>query len=172
MSIDRAAFLEKLKDSYEYYYNIIPGDADSGLPLFLKADFHARDEGYVIIKRAKIWASESNEYVYVFSAPSFDKEDVSKCLDYALADGEPRVVPHKEHKDSYIIAVFVADVISSEAKKEIRARKFDKSYKLGLEGWLALKTAAIELERECITTNRVGSSLTKFFKKLLRSEKV
>lgn len=169
---DRTAFLEKLRDSYEYYYNMAPGDGGSGLPMEFFADFHARDEGYVLVKRARIWAMESNEYVYVFSSPLIDRETAERCIDYALSDGEPRIVPHKEHKDSYIIAVFVADVIDSDAKNEIRSRKFDKSYKMGLEGWAGLKTAAVELERECITTNRAGSSLTKFLKKLLRSEKV
>jgi hypothetical protein len=169
---ERTGYLEKLKDSYQYYYNVVPGDGGSGLPLEFFADFHARDEGYVLVKRARIWAMESNEYVYIFSAPTFDRDMAARCLDYAMADGEPRIVPHKEHKDSYIIAVFVADVIDSDAIKEIRSRKFDKSFRMGLDGWAGLKTAAVELERECITTNRVGSSLTKFLKKLLRSEKV
>lgn len=172
LAIDRQKFLERLRGSYEYYYEVAEGDADSGLPLLFYADFHVNDVGYVLVKSAKIWAMESNEYVYVFSAPRFDPETVHRCLDFALADGEPRIVPHKEHKESYIIAVFVADAIDPEALKEIRRRKFDKSYKMGLEGWAALKTAAVQLERECVTTNRVGSSLTKFFKKLLRSEKV
>lgn len=171
LAINRESFLSKLSDSYERYYDIIEGDLDSGLPLLFFADFHARDEGYVLVKSAKIWALESNEYVYVFTAPRFTAEEAKSCLDFALADGEPRIKPHKEHKDSYIIAIFIADVIDADAEKEIKRRRFDKSFKLGVEGWAGLKTAAVNLERECVTTNSVGSSLTKFFKKLLRSEK-
>lgn len=172
LALNRTAFLEKLKDSHERYYNITEGDLNSGLPLAFFADFHARDVGYVLVKRAKIWAVESNEYVYVFGAPRFDKALASRCLDFALADGEPRIKPHKEHKDSYIIAVFVADVIDPDAVKEIRGRKFDKSFRFGFEGWAGLKTVAVELERECVSTNAVGGSLKKFYNKLLRSEKV
>ena len=98
LAIDRQKFLERLRGSYEYYYEVAEGDADSGLPLLFYADFHVNDVGYVLVKSAKIWAMESNEYVYVFSAPRFDPETVHRCLDFALADGEPRIVPHKEHK--------------------------------------------------------------------------
>lgn len=169
--IDRSSFLSRVRDSYERYYDIADGDLDSGLPMLFFADFHARDEGYVLVKRAKIWAMESNEYVYLFTAPRIDTETAKKCLDFALDDGQKRIKPHREHRDSYIIAIFVADVIDVDAEKEIKKRRFDKSYKFGLEGWAGLKTAAVDLERECIATNSIGGSMKKLFKKLLRSEK-
>lgn len=135
------------------------------------ADFHVTDLGYVLIKQAKIWAMESNEYVYLFSAPTLDAETVRRCLDYAVEDGQTHITPHAEHRDSYIIAVFVADVIDPEAQKEIRHRKFDRSYRMGLDGWAALRTAGLELEKELIVTNRLGKDIAKSLKKLLRSEK-
>ncbi len=163
-------FLSTLLNSYEYYYSITEGDADSGLPLAFRAEFHARDEGYVLIKKAKIWAAESNEYVYVFSVPELDLKTAESCMDYALADGLPRIEPHPEHKDSYIIAIFLADVIQAEAARAIRRRKYHKDYKFGMLGWSSMKTAAVELEKEMVLTNKMGRNLKKFFKKLLRSE--
>lgn len=171
MAKDRLSLLGRLKDSYEYYYEITDGDADSGLPLMFYGEFHARDQGYVLIKSAKIWAAESNEYAYVFSTPHLNGETAAKCLAYAVEDGFPRVAPHKEHRDSYIIAVFLADVIDSDAEKLIRGCKHEKTYKFGFEGWSSLKAAAVDLERELITTNKAGANLQTFFKKLLRSEK-
>ena len=53
--------MQKLRESYEYYYDIEDGDAGSGLPLEYRAEFRVRSEGYVLIKRAKIWAAETNE---------------------------------------------------------------------------------------------------------------
>ncbi len=169
---DRQAALEKLKTSYGYYYELEEGSGESGLPLAFFGQFHARDEGYVLIKSAKIWFAESNEYIYLFSAPHMDGETVERCLDHVMEDVLPRIKPFKHHRDSYIIAVFLADVIDAEAQKIIRDRRFYKSFKFGLEGWSSLKTAGAELERELITTNRAGRDLKKFLKKLLRSEKV
>ena len=103
--------MQKLRESYEYYYDIEDGDAGSGLPLEYRAEFRVRSEGYVLIKRAKIWAAETNEYAYIFSVPVLDADTASKCIDYALGDGFPRITPNPEHRESYIIAVFVADVI-------------------------------------------------------------
>lgn len=162
--------MSKLLESYEYYYNILENDVESDLPIAFRAEFHARDEGYVLIKKAKIWAAESNEYVYVFSVPNLDAQMAERCMDYALEDGLPKVEPHPEHKDSYIIAVFLADIISPEAQKAIRGRKFHKDYKFGMMGWSSMKTAAVELEKEMVLTNKMGGNLEKFFKKLLRSE--
>lgn len=174
MAKDRQTFLDRLRDSYEYYYTVEPteGGTENGLPLVFRAEFHARDEGYVLVKKAKIWAAESNEYVYVFSVPHLDVETAESCLDYALSDGMPRIQPHPEHKDSYIIAVFVADVIDPAAEKAVRSRRFDKSFKFGFMGWAALMTATVELGKEMVFTNKMGRKLEKHFKKLLRSEKV
>lgn len=172
MAWDRAGLLEKLRESYEYYYDITEGDAETGLPLLYSAAFHVRSEGYILVKKAKIWAAETNEYAYIFSVPVLDAETASKCIEFALADGLPRVQPHPEHRESYIIALFVADVIDPEAQKIIRGRKFYKSFKFGLQGWVALKVAAVELEKELIETNKAGGNLVSFFRKLLRSEKV
>ncbi len=172
MAWDKTRLMQKLRESYEYYYDIEDGDAGSGLPLEYRAEFRVRSEGYVLIKRAKIWAAETNEYAYIFSVPVLDADTASKCIDYALGDGFPRITPNPEHRESYIIAVFVADVIEAEALKIIRSRKFYKSFRFGLQGWSALKIAAVELEKELISTNKAGGNLVNFFRKLLRSEKV
>ena len=168
MAWNRAGLLDKLRESYEYYYDITEGDAGTGLPLLYSAAFHVRSEGYMLFKKAKIWAAETNEYAYIFSVPVLDAETASRCIDFALEDGLPRVQP----QESYIIALFVADVIDPEAQKIIRGRKFYKSFKFGLQGWVALKVAAVELEKELIETNKAGGNLVSFFRKLLRSEKV
>lgn len=172
MAWDRAELLDKLRASYEYYYDIADGDMGSELPLLYTATFHVRSEGYVLIKKAKIWAAETNEYAYIFSVPVLDAETASRCIEYALNDGFPKIAPYPEHRESYIIALFVADVIDEEAVKIIRSRKFYKSFKLGLWGWMALRTAAVGLEKELIVTNKAGGNLVSFFRKLLRSEKV
>lgn len=172
LPFEREKFLEKLNDSYSYYYDVTHGDDESGLPLVFKAEFHVRDEGYVLVKSAKIWSAESNEYAYFFSLPRFDGETAERCVKYALEMGLPLVQPHKEHRDSYIIAIIVADVITPEAEKVIRGSKFYKSFKFGFEGWVNLQAAAVDLSREVIVTNKVGEHVEKTLKQLLRSEKV
>ncbi len=94
MQIDRATFLEVLKDAYSAYYDLAE-DAETELPLVFRADYKDLDEHYWFTKSAKVWVNEKNEHAYLFSAPSFDAESVRACVDFALADGLPRVKPHK-----------------------------------------------------------------------------
>lgn len=131
MAWDKARLLQKLRESYEYYYDIDDGDGGSGLRSSIALCSTSAAEGYVLVKQAKIWAAESNEYAYVFCTPHLDEETVGRCMDYALEDGLPRIVPDSEHRESYIIALFVADVIDKEAANAIRSRKYYRSFRLG-----------------------------------------
>ena len=170
--IKRSEFIETLKNSYEYYYDVSYPETEGHLPLEFYAEFKSRGEAYFLFKTAKLWAMESNEYVYVYSMPHMDEETVLKCLDFSIKDGYSKVKPHSEHRDSGFIVVFVADSFSEAALKLIKRKKEYKSFKFGLHGWVNLKTAGIEPESKKIVTNRLGGSLKKHFKTiLLRSEK-
>ena len=118
MQIDRATFLEVLKDAYSAYYDLAE-DAETELPLVFRADYKDLDEHYWFTKSAKVWVNEKNEHAYLFSAPSFDAESVRACVDFALADGLPRVKPHKNHQCTNIKVVFVADTADDELRADI-----------------------------------------------------
>ena len=166
MAIERAQFIEDLKKSYTIYYDLHSGDGTSGLPLEFRADFHSVGESYFIVKDAKIWTNETNEYVYVFSAPTFDAESVKRCVDYALEDGLAKVTPHKNHHYSNIITVFVAEEIGPDIRKVIAKQKFSKSYRMSLYGFSLLKTGFVDLSKGDYGTNAEGHDLINFFKKL------
>ena len=142
-----------------------------GLPLIFRADYFSRNERYFLLKENTIWGNETNEYCYLFSSPSFDVETVNKCIDYAIADGQPRVKPHKEHQYTNFKTVFVADGFDDETIKVIKKRKFSKSYKFSLYGYSSLLTAAVDLSREQAFTNSAGQAQQDFFKKLFSLRK-
>ncbi len=169
--MERSAFLEILKESYSAYYNIVPNDDLTELPLVFRGEFFASGEQYFLIKSARIWSNETNEYVYLFSAPAFTAELINTCIDYALEDGLPRVKPHKEHQYTNFLVIFVAETIGSEETKVIKKRRFSKSYNHSLWGYSLLKVAGVELNTEKLITNRAGHDLTGFYKKLFVSRK-
>lgn len=170
MGIERLPFLETLKESYSAYYNINPNDGMTELPLVFRADFYSRAENYFLTKSAVVWANETNEYVYLFSAPSFDVDTVEKCMDFAIADAQPRVKPHKEHNYTNFITVFVADSFETDTIKAIKKRKYNKSYNHSLWGFSMLKSAAVALDRKKIYTNPAGHDLAKFYRKLFAAQ--
>ncbi len=168
MIADKESFLADFKESFTIYYDVFPAEASEELPLQFRADYHSRGEKYILVKEAQIWAAETNEYVYVFYAPSFDADTVRRCIDHALEDGLPRIKPHKEHMYTYIVAEFIADELGEDIKKVIKKSRFYKNYKLSLHGFSALKAAGLDLGTEKIVTNKIGHDLTKFFKAFIK----
>jgi len=165
MAVDRETFIEVLKDSYSAYYDI-HDDVQTGLPLAFRADYRDRDEHYWFVKSAQVWINEKNEFAYVFSAPSFDAESVKACTDYALADGLPRVKPHKEHQCTNIKVVFLADRADDTVRKAVKKLNFTKNYKFGLWGYSNLLAGITDLETRKTVTNGPGHELVTFFRKL------
>ena len=133
MPFDRNQFIEDLKGSYEMYYDLLPEEENGEIPLAFRADFHSRGEKYFLIKPAKIWSNETNEYVFVYSAPWFDREMIDRCVQYALDTALPLIHPHAEHNYSNVHTVFVADTVSEEVRRHIRKVRFSKSYRMNLE---------------------------------------
>ncbi len=173
MAIERQKFLEILRDSYSAYYNIVDMEAPDDIPLVFRADYFSRSEKYWLSKKNIVWGNETNEYAYIFSAPEFSKELIEKCTDFALADGLPRVKPHKEHQYTNVKVVFIADRIDENEIKPMVKREFSKSYRFSLHGFTNLLSGAVDLETQKTYTNKAGHSLVPFFKKLFaaREEK-
>ena len=165
MVIDRATFIEVLKDSYSAYYDI-HDEEQTELPLAFRADYRDRDEHYWFVKSAQVWVNEKNEHAYVFSAPSFDADSIKACVDYALADGLPRVKPHKDHQCTNIKVVFLADRADDAARRAVKKLNFTKNYKFGLWGYSNLLAGITDLETRRTVTNGPGHELVTFFKKL------
>ena len=172
--MDRAEFLEIVKDAYSAYYTILPAEEEeSGLPLAFRAEYNVRDEQYFFVKSANIWKNEKHEYCYVFSAPAFDAALARECIDFSLREMLPKVKPHKEHQYTNCKVVLIADSLNEETVKTVKKAKFSKSYgPLSTHGYTELLTAAVDLGERKAHANRVGYDLEKFFGKLfaLRSE--
>lgn len=171
MAFEREAFLKVLEDSYTAYYNIIKEGLPEDLPLAFRADYFQRGERYWISKKIPIWGNETNEYCYVFSNDSFDEALVTKCTDFALDDGLPRVQPHKEHQFTNVKCIFIADSFTDDAIKIIKRRNFQKSYNHSLWGYSNLLSTGVSLGNEKVYVNRAADDMKKYFKKLFSAQK-
>ena len=158
---DRSKILERLFGSYNGWYDVFPGDMNSGLPLEALCVYHSRSEKYVLSKKAKLWAVELNDYLYLYSMPNLNKAQAEDCVAFSIGNALPRVTPHKEHMYSFVTALFIADEISADALRFIHWHRFIKSYKLGFHGSSPLKTAALDIGGEKIVTNNMGRDLRK-----------
>lgn len=171
MAIDRIDFLDALADSYSAYYDIRRSEPGGELPLIFEADYYSRAERFWLTKKITVWANETNELAYIFSAPTFDESLASKCIDFALADALPKVKPHKEHQYTNVKVLLVADVFDKPVLKFIQRKAFSKSYRHSLYGFTLLKAAAVDLSREKAFPNKAGYELSGYFKKLFTARR-
>jgi len=156
---DRSAIIERFLSSYRSSYDILSGDKASGLPLEAVCQHHTRSEKYVLSRKAKLWAVEMNDYLYLFSVARLGREQAEECILFSIKDALPNVKPHKEHMYSFVTAVFVTDETEQDVLRFIRRRRFNKSYRWGIHGSSPLRTAALDIGHEKIVTNNMGRDL-------------
>ena len=74
-AVSRAQVLTRMLKGYQAYFDIEQyEDGKDGLPLAAHCRFYVHSEKYVLVKKAKLWDADSNEYVYIFSVPELTKE--------------------------------------------------------------------------------------------------
>ncbi|MGN1018306.1 MAG: hypothetical protein ACI4PB_05790, partial [Oscillospiraceae bacterium] len=64
----RLEAVDKLCDSYSAYFDVERFDEED-TELAATCFLYVHSEKYVLVKAAKLWEADSNEYVYIFSVP-------------------------------------------------------------------------------------------------------
>ena len=131
----RDTLLPRLLRSYAAYYDVEPMEAQE--PLVATAFFHVHGTKYVLSKKAELWATDNNEYVYFFSVPHLTEEVFDQCIQLAYERGMEHIHPDKNHMSSYIVALFLCDTYTEEAMKKVKRCRMRKSFQFSLKGsWL------------------------------------
>ena len=115
----REEALDKLCHSYSGYFDVVRHEEPKG-HLVAEAGLHIHSEKYVLVKAAKLWEADNNEYVYIFSVPVLTKEIFEQCREQARADGMQRIEPGPNHMCSYITAIFLCDTCEPDALRALR----------------------------------------------------
>lgn len=127
----RDTLLPRLLRSYAAYYDVEPMEAQE--PLVATAFFHVHGTKYVLSKKAELWATDNNEYVYFFSVPHLTEEVVDQCIQLAYDRGMEHIHPDKNHMSSYIVALFLCDTYTEEAMKKGQAVPHAKKFSIFTE---------------------------------------
>ena len=148
----RLEAIDKLCDSYSAYFDVErfnDDDAELAATCFL----YVHSEKYVLVKAAKLWEADSNEYVYIFSVPHLTKEIFARCRDYAYNEGMSHIEPKAGHMCSYITALFICDTADADAVKALKRTRIYKSFRLSYYGWMDFHTGVIELSTNKTSAN-------------------
>lgn len=112
-------------------------------PLLATCCYHARSEAYVLSKKARLWAAETHEYVYLLDMPRLDAAQWRQAHQLALHDGLSRIRPHSEHMCSCISLIILCSSLDEDARAALTRCRTRKSFLLGLHGWMHLRALAV-----------------------------
>ena len=113
--------------------------------LRMAAAFHQRGEGFVLVRKATLWAAEIHEYLYVYTPRDLNASLWRDIRDDALDRGLTRIRAHDEHMTSYVSAVLLCRSWDIGMADAVRRTRFIKSFLWGLHGWARLRTLAVRL---------------------------
>ena len=169
MPLTHEGLTQALLNSYEAYYDIARVEHDA--PLVATCDFHSTSERYVLTKKAKLWAAETNEYVFIFHVDELTMDSFAQCRDLALDRGMEKIHPHSEHMYSHITAILLCDTAQPDALELLERYKKSASFKLSLHGWMEYRIAAVDLSTAEVFTNRKGKELKKSLGRVIDFER-
>lgn len=155
----KETFLQKLLPSYESYFDIQYNVCHGSIEYPATAQFHSRSEKYILVRSAKIWATEMNEYAYFAFADVPTLDSFQSLKKDVLQSGLAQIKPHSEHMYSYVSLILVADLLPQEVIKEIKKTKYHKTFLFSFHGWMYLRIAAVDLSNGKVYSNQRGKEL-------------
>lgn len=157
--MDLAVELEKLLPAFKRYYNIKLENVTE--PFAAEAEFYTHDEQYFVLKSAKLFESESKEYIFFATEGHLTCARLEELDQKAWSECMERVRPGEGHKNTDGALIILAEKIEEEAFHRIKKIKHYKSYCFSIHGWSNYRLIAIELSSGRVVHNRLGQSLKK-----------
>ncbi len=160
MNSFRELVLEDLLQGYSVYFDVDRLE-ETDVPLCATCAFHVHSEKYVLVKKAKLWEADSNEYVYIFSVPELTAEIFEACRSYAYEKGMELIHPAPGHMYSYITALFLCDQCTKEGAHALKRCRIYKNFRFSFYGWMEFHAAVLNCSNGSIETNSAGRSMKK-----------
>lgn len=153
--LTREAAVERLIERYEGYFDITRHEHPEQY-LEAECDFHVHSSKYVLVKKAKLWEADSNEFIFLFSMPHLTRDIYQACEKTAYELGMQKVKPGPNHMYSYITAIFVCDTCDADAKRALQRCHIYKSFKFSFWGWMDFHTGLADLSTGTAAANGSG----------------
>lgn len=155
----RKEALEKTLLMFKRYYNIYTENVPA--PFTACAEFAAHEEGYFLMKIAKVCENDSAEYVYFWDGDTLTEDIFHELDEKAWEMGLAKANVCYGHKSTDVTLVILADQIEDGVEKLIKKHRRFKSYRCGFHGYSHFNMVALDLSTDTITTNRQGDHLKK-----------
>lgn len=170
--VPKDEFFNVLLQSYSTYFDIESNVLIGNIAYAATAAYHSRSEKYVLVKKAKLWAAETNEYVYFFVTTILDNALFLSLTENVIHATLKKIRPHNEHMCSHMSLLVIADQVDPSIYATIQQKKYRKNFLFSLHGWTSLRIVAIDVSKRCIITNKDGNEIKHRLKKLLHKYQI
>ncbi len=133
----------------------------------LYAEYHLRNEKYIVVKKAVIYAIESNEYCLVKHLADPSLQRFNTLVDGIKDSVKDLVKPDQDHMSSIITIVGVLDTSAGPDVhamiEAVKRFKYHKGFAFGLRGWADIRLVLVSLEEGVLATNKKGKDVKKVY---------
>jgi len=130
----------------------------------LFAEYHIRNEKYVLMKKATVYAIENNEYCFVKYFNKIDKFQFQEFTDTLIKSIDNVVQPSEEHMSSIITGVIVLpDKPNIDIIDTIKKFKYHKGFAFGFKGWADIRILLVTMNDHYIVTNKKGKEVSEVY---------
>lgn len=160
-------YLDNIQKKLENSFNISRDLNINNITYDLFAEYHLRNEKYLMVKKAVVYAFENNEYCLIKYYKEFNVDDYKIFADSLINSIESIVNPSKEHMSSIITGVILTEKIQDEDLKNIRKKveqfKYNKGFAFGFKGWADIRLILVSLNEGLIAANKKGKEVSKVY---------
>ena len=135
--------------------------------LAARGDFYMHSEKYVLVKKARLWEADCNEFVYIFSTEELTEAGLRECIAYGYRNGMEKIHPGPAHMCSYITVLVICESCTKQAEKALRRCRIRRNFKLSFHGWMELQAGVAVCEDGRVTVNGSGKRKRKLLKSVM-----
>ncbi len=148
--------IEDFKDNYSHMFDFHDNYIFDNKKFLLYAEFNQRNTKYFATKKIEIYSFSNNEHIFFYDTAVFDSNELEFIKDFLVRNVKSILHIDDEHMSSIITMIVLADEVSEEAKKLVKKFKYNKSFKLGLNGWVNSKLIVISKSENIAFENKLA----------------
>ena len=165
--MDLSTYIDITEDKLVNSFDVSRDFKIDGFDYDLFANYNIRNERFLLIRKAVIYAFENNEYILMKAYKSLDKNDYNEFTDNLIKSISVIVNPSREHMSSAITGVILVENIFEEdfdyIKKSIKKFKYNRGFAFGFKGWVDLRLILISIKDGIISVNKKGKEVASFY---------
>lgn len=161
-------YLDLMENKLKGSFNIKRNYSVNNCMYDMFAEYHIRNEKYVLLKKAVVYSFENNEYCLFKYCENLNRNTVQEIISNLINSVELIIQPGKDHMSSIITLIFVTDSILNEdlneITKTISSFSYNKGFAFGFKGWADIRAVLVSLKEGLITTNKKGKEVIEVYK--------